>query len=100
MTGIVPRDVPELLLLRREVREVYEMHGRLNELREQRISAIEEIFAAPWPRRWFLAWRFGRELRRSARQYAWAGDSWHERRAHAMSDQFYVTIISMPVRKG
>jgi hypothetical protein len=33
--------------------------GHLNELREQRISALEEVIAARWPRRWLLSLRLG-----------------------------------------
>jgi hypothetical protein len=79
----------ELRLLRREVRETGDVRDRLNELREQRIAAIEEVLAAPWPRRWLVARGFRRRVRRSARESAWAGRSWYERRAQAMSEEFY-----------
>jgi hypothetical protein len=69
--------------------DVAEVSGHLNELRERRISALEEVFASPWPRRWLLARRFRRRLRRSVAECAWAGESWHDRRAQAMSEEFY-----------
>jgi hypothetical protein len=61
----------------------------LAELRERRISALEEVLAAPWPRRWLIGWRFRRRLRASARECAWAGESWHDRRAQAMSEEWH-----------
>jgi hypothetical protein len=79
----------ELCLLRREVRETTSVRDRLNELRERRISEIEEVLATPWPRRWLLGWRWRQQVRRSARECAWAGEAWHDRRAQAMSEEFY-----------
>jgi hypothetical protein len=63
--------------------------GQLNELRERRISAIEEVLVATGPRRWLLRWRFRRRLRTSTAECAWAGESWHDRRAQAMSEEYY-----------
>lgn len=79
----------DLRLLRREVRELEGFGAELSELRERRISAIEEVLAVPWPQRWLLAWRFRRGLRASVRECAWAGESWHDRRAQAMSEEHY-----------
>jgi hypothetical protein len=79
----------ELRILSREVRELDEFHALLDELRERRISAIEEVLAAPWQRRWLCAWRFRRRLRASVRECAWAGESWHDRRGQAMSEERY-----------
>jgi hypothetical protein len=62
--------------------------GHLNELREKRISALEEVIAAKWPRRWILSLRLRRCLRRSVRDYGWAGPTWHARRAAWMTDEF------------
>jgi hypothetical protein len=62
--------------------------GHLNELREQRISALEEVIAARWPRRWLLSLRLRRHLRQSVRGYEWAGRSWHSRRAAWMTDEW------------
>lgn len=62
--------------------------GHLNELREQRISALEEVLAARWPRRWLLALRLRKCVRNSVRGYEWAGSAWHERRAAWMTDEF------------
>jgi hypothetical protein len=50
----------------------FDVIGHLNELREQRISALEEVIAARWPRRWLLSLRLRRHLRRSVRGYDWA----------------------------
>jgi hypothetical protein len=79
----------ELQMLRQEVSELDDFHAALDELRERRISALEEVLAAPWQRRWLLAWRFRRRLRASVRACAWAGDSWHDRRGQAMSEERY-----------
>jgi hypothetical protein len=62
--------------------------GHLNELREQRISALEEAIATPWPYRWLLSRRLRRRLRQSVRSYDWAGRSWHNRRAAWMTDEW------------
>lgn len=78
-----------LAMLRNEVRETTDVRDGLNELRERRIAAIEEVLAAPWPRRWLLAWGFRRRLRRSTRECAWAGRSWYERRAQETSEELY-----------
>jgi hypothetical protein len=50
---------------------------------EDRVSAIEETLAARWPRRVLLRRRLGRQLRASARTYAWAGRSFRARRTEA-----------------
>lgn len=62
--------------------------GHLNELREQRISAVEEVLAARWPRRWLLSLRLRRHLRQSVHGYDWAGRSWHNRRAAWMTNEW------------
>ena len=62
--------------------------GHLNELREERISTLEEVMAARWPRRWLLSRRLRRHLRGSVRGYDWAGRTWHNRRAAWMTDEW------------
>jgi hypothetical protein len=53
---------------------------------ETRVSAIEEIIAARWPRSWLLKRRLARELRALSATYAWAGPSFRARRAEAVSE--------------
>lgn len=69
-------------------RDPFDMMGHLNELREERISAVEEVIAARWPRRWLLSLRLRRQLRQSVRGYDWAGRSWHDRRAAWMTNEW------------
>jgi hypothetical protein len=61
--------------------------GWLNEFREQRISAIEEVIAARWPRRWLLAARLRRQLRASVSGCE-SGRTWHQQRAQAMTAEW------------
>jgi hypothetical protein len=49
-----------------------------------RVSAIEEVFAARWPRRWLLARRLRRSLRASVRHLGWVG-SFADRRVENAS---------------
>ena len=53
---------------------------------EDRVSALEEIIAARWPRSMFLRRRLARQLRASAASFAWAGPDFRTRRAEAMSE--------------
>jgi hypothetical protein len=53
---------------------------------EDRVSAIEEVLAARWPRRVFLRRRLARQLRASDATFAWAGSDFRTRRAEAMSE--------------
>lgn len=72
----------------REEDDPLDVIGHLNELREQRISALEEVLAARWPRRWLLSLRLGRSLRQSVYSYGRAGQSWHNRRAAWMTSEW------------
>jgi hypothetical protein len=76
--------------------DLHDLVGQLNELREQRISALEEVIAARWPRRWLLSLRLRRRLRQSTNAYRWAGRSWHNRRAAWMTDAWVVSRDSGP----
>jgi hypothetical protein len=62
---------------------------------ERHIAAIEEVFAARWPRRWLLAARLRKSLRDSTR-YIVTGCDFGERREQAtmieMSDE-HDTVI-------
>lgn len=49
-----------------------------------RVTAIEEVFAARWPRRWLLAARLRRRLRASVRHLGWVG-SFADRRIETAS---------------
>jgi hypothetical protein len=54
---------------------------------EVRVSAIEEIVAARWPRRMFLRRRLARELRAMSATFAWAGADFRTRRAESVSEE-------------
>ena len=45
---------------------------------EDRVSALEEIVAARWPRSMFLRRRLARQLRASAATFAWAGPDFRD----------------------
>jgi hypothetical protein len=81
-------DVVSFLPGRQDEDDALDLLGHLNELREQRISALEEVMAAPWPHRWLLSLGLRRQLRRSVDSYGWAGRSWHDRRAAWMTDKW------------
>jgi hypothetical protein len=49
-----------------------------------RVSAIEELYAARWPRRAWLAFRLGRRLRAATRHLAYTG-GFAQRRAEDAS---------------
>lgn len=51
-----------------------------------RVTALEEVLAAPWPRRLILAARLGRQLRRSVAPYTWAGPAFLARRVEALAN--------------
>jgi hypothetical protein len=53
---------------------------------EARVTALEEIIAAPWPRRWLLRRCLRRVLRQSVAGYDWPGASWADRRSEAAGD--------------
>lgn len=72
--------------------------GGLNELRERRISAIEEVIAAPRPRRWLLAARLRRQLRESVHGGVSPG-TWHEQRAQAMTREWILGPRGRPGRR-
>jgi hypothetical protein len=72
----------------REEDDPLDVIGHLNELRERRISALEEVVAARWPRRWLLSLRMRRSLRQSVHSYGWTGQSWHNRRAAWMTGEW------------
>jgi hypothetical protein len=57
---------------------------------EDRVSALEEIIAARWPRSMFLRRRLARELRASSATLAWAGPAFRARRGEAMSEDIAV----------
>jgi hypothetical protein len=67
--------------------EVHELlvTDQLDELQEVRIAAVEEVLAAPWPRRLVAARRLRRHLRASVAGYS---GSFFERRAEAVTSQW------------
>ncbi|MCW2910852.1 MAG: hypothetical protein JWL68_5641 [Actinomycetia bacterium] len=58
--------------------------GRQADELEQRIARLEEIEAAPWPRRIGVRRRLARDLRASVARYAWAGPDFTSRRPQAI----------------
>lgn len=64
---------------------------------EERVIALEEIFAARWPRSWLLRWRYARELRASVAGYEWVGPGFRDRRIEALGN---LRAISQEKRKA
>jgi hypothetical protein len=73
----------ELAALRRDMHRESLDTDSLAEHLEDRVAAIEEVLATPWPRRILVRARLGRQLRRSVRHFP--GGSFGERRAAAAS---------------
>ena len=71
---------------RRDMAEDFEWAMRMDQMLEERISALEEIEAARWPRRILVRRRLARDLRASVAGYGWTGGDWAERRAQAIGD--------------
>lgn len=67
-----------------------EMTDRYLDMLEDRIIAVEEIIAAPWPRSWLLLRRLRRRLRASVAGYGWPGATWRGRRSEAATDDIIV----------
>jgi len=71
-----------------------EMDGFAIDSLTDRVSALEEIIAARWPRRMVLRRRLARQLRASSATFAWAGRDFGPRRVEAMSED--IAIRSTP----
>jgi hypothetical protein len=67
---------------------------RTIDLNEDRISALEEIVAARWPRRMLLRRRLARSLRASAAAHAYAGRTFAGRRAEAVGLELTARIVN------
>jgi hypothetical protein len=65
----------------------HDMDDRFDEVRESRISALEEVIAARWPRSVLVKRRLRRRLRDIDRDYSWAGQGFASRQAEAMMYQ-------------
>jgi hypothetical protein len=65
---------------------------------EDRVSALEEIIAARWPRSIFARRRLARQLRASAATFAWAGGDFATRRAEAMSEDIQIRSVPKALR--
>jgi hypothetical protein len=63
----------------------HNLDDRLNDVRENRISALEEVIAARWPRSALVKRRLRRRLRQIDHNYSWAGPSFASRQAEAMT---------------
>lgn len=63
---------------------------------EDRVSALEELLVARWPRSWLLRRRLARKLRASSATFAWAGDDFRTRRAEAMSEDIVLRSPKRP----
>lgn len=68
---------------RRDINREFLTVDSLAEHLEERVAALEEITATPWPRRILVRARLGRQLRRSVRNFP--GETWAWRRANAVS---------------
>jgi hypothetical protein len=62
----------------------HDLDDRFDDARENRISALEEVIAARWPRSVLVKRRLRRRLRRIDRDYSWAGQSFASRQSEAM----------------
>lgn len=67
--------------------QMHNLDDRYEELREERISALEEIIAARWPRSVLVKYRLRRRLRAFDQNFAWAGHRFAERQAEAMTHE-------------
>jgi hypothetical protein len=72
----------------REVIFADEHTGSEMQMLEERITAMEEVAAARWPRRWLLAARLRRQLRASVRPYLAAEGSFLWARVQSVSDSW------------
>ncbi len=62
----------------------HDIDDRFDEVRENRISALEEVIAARWPRSVLVKHRLRRRLRQIDHDYSWAGQRFASRQAEAM----------------
>lgn len=76
----------DLELLRREVVTDSLMTDQLAEQLERRVTALEEITAARWPRSIAVRWRLARDLRASVAGYCEACPDFESRRLQAIGD--------------
>ena len=81
-----------------EVNFSIETSGRAIDVLEDRVSALEEIIAARWPRSMILRRRLARKLRASAATFAWAGPDFATRRGEAMSEEIQVRTLAPGLR--
>jgi hypothetical protein len=63
----------------------HDIDDRFEEVRENRISALEEVTAARWPRSMSVKRRLRRRLRQIDHDYSWAGQGFASRQAEAMT---------------
>ncbi|HEY1914237.1 MAG TPA: hypothetical protein VGH27_01565 [Streptosporangiaceae bacterium] len=68
----------------RQMLELSSLNDKYEEMLAARVSAIEEVYAARWPRRWLLAARLRRALRASTRHLGYVG-TFTQRRAETAS---------------
>jgi hypothetical protein len=61
--------ISNVLGTRREI----EFYDEYIEVLAARVSALEEVLAARWPRRIWVAFRLGRRLRTATRHLGWVG---------------------------
>lgn len=81
-----PDSAAEVAQLRADVNRDVTMTDHLGEELLRQVVAIEEVLAAPWPRRLFARRRLVRDLRRSVSGYSWVGPDFWGRRAQALGD--------------
>ena len=72
--------------LAREVDQAFQAGDSLMDDLERRVIALEEVVAAPWPRRILAAWRLGRTLRASVAPFG--GDGFYWRRIESATNEW------------
>ena len=77
------RDLDEL---RREAHADSLMTDQLAEILELRVTALEELLYARWPRSVAVRRRLRRDLRESVTSYRWMGPDFESRRIQAIGD--------------
>ena len=79
--------------LQRDVIAESRMNDDLAEIAERRLTALEEIVAARWPRSIAVKRRLRRDLRESVEAYGWAG-GFTARRFESVGDGWYGRPLS------
>lgn len=82
-----PASLVDERTFRRGVAEESRMNDELYEILEKRVAAMEELIATCSVRNLL---RLRRRLRDSVKGYGWAGPTWWDQRAQAVSDEWHM----------